>query len=156
MAKGFLPYNIDQRLLLPPDMRAWLPEGHLALFVLDVVAALDLRAIHAVYEAKDDRGRAGFDPTRMVALLRASSDRTARHRGHRRSLLFPSCEARFAEGDAGGALRDEGAEGAAGPRENVPSSLRSAQAAAMRAEGFARRTPRAPIKTIPQRYRSLP
>ena len=50
-------------------MRAWLPEGHLALFVLDVVAALDLRAIHAVYEARDDRGRAGFDPTMMVALL---------------------------------------------------------------------------------------
>jgi transposase len=69
MAKGFLPYNIDQRLLLPLDMRAWLPEGHLALFVLDVVAALDLSAIHAVHLAKDDRGRAGFDPTMMVALL---------------------------------------------------------------------------------------
>ncbi len=27
MAKGFLPYSIDQRLLLPPDMRGWLPEG---------------------------------------------------------------------------------------------------------------------------------
>jgi hypothetical protein len=35
---GYLPYDIDQRLLLPPDMRAWLPEGHLALFLLDVVA----------------------------------------------------------------------------------------------------------------------
>jgi len=27
MAKGYLPYDIDQRLLLPPDMRDWLPEG---------------------------------------------------------------------------------------------------------------------------------
>ena len=35
MAKGFLPYDVDQHLLLPPDMRSWLPEGHLALFVLD-------------------------------------------------------------------------------------------------------------------------
>lgn len=37
MAKGFLPYEVDQRLLLPPDLREWLPEGHLALFVLDLV-----------------------------------------------------------------------------------------------------------------------
>ena len=69
MARSYLPYTLDQRLLLPPDMREWLPEGHLALFVLDVVSLLDLSAIHRVYEAKDDRGRAGFDPTMMVALL---------------------------------------------------------------------------------------
>ena len=69
MAKGYLPYDVDQRLLLPPDMRAWLPEGHLALFVLDVVEALDLSAIYRVYEAKDSRGRAGYHPVMMVALL---------------------------------------------------------------------------------------
>lgn len=69
MARGFLPYEIDQRLLLPPDMRAWLPEGHLALFVLDVVGELDLSAIMGVYEVKDPRGRAGYHPMMMVALL---------------------------------------------------------------------------------------
>jgi transposase len=69
MAKGYLPYDIDQRLLLPPDMRAWLPEGHLALFLLDVVSALDLSPIYAVYDAKDERGRAGYHPAMMVALL---------------------------------------------------------------------------------------
>jgi hypothetical protein len=37
MGKTFRTYNLDQRLLLPPDMRQWLPEGHLALFLLDVV-----------------------------------------------------------------------------------------------------------------------
>ncbi len=37
--------------------------------MLDVVAALDLSAIRSVYEARDDRGRAGFDPRMMVALL---------------------------------------------------------------------------------------
>jgi DDE family transposase len=41
MANEFLPYSIDQRLLLPPDMRDWLPEGHLALFVDDLVEQLD-------------------------------------------------------------------------------------------------------------------
>lgn len=69
MAKGYLPYDIEQRLLLPPDMRDWLPEGHLALFVLDVVGELDLSKIYAVYEARDDRGRAGYHPAMMVALL---------------------------------------------------------------------------------------
>src|SRR5262245_18133973 len=69
MAKGYLPYDVDQRLLLPPDMRAWLPEGHLALFVLDVVSELDLSAITRVYEAKDTRGRKGYHPVMMVALL---------------------------------------------------------------------------------------
>jgi transposase len=69
MAKGYLPYDIDQRLLLPPDMRAWLPEQHLALFILDVVSELDLSAITQVYDAKDTRGRAGYHPVMMVALL---------------------------------------------------------------------------------------
>jgi hypothetical protein len=42
MTKLFRPYSLDQRLLLPPDLRGWLPEGHLALFVSDVVDELDL------------------------------------------------------------------------------------------------------------------
>jgi transposase len=69
MAKGFLPYSVDQQLLLPPDMRAWLPEDHLALFVLDVVCALDLSSIERVYDVKETRGRAGYHPVMMVALL---------------------------------------------------------------------------------------
>ncbi len=69
MAKGYLSYNIDQRLLLPPDMRDWLPEGHLALFLLDVVLELDLSAITRVHESKDTRGRAGYHPVMMVSLL---------------------------------------------------------------------------------------
>ena len=69
MAKGFLPYSLDQHLLLPPDMRAWLSDGHLALFVSDVVDQLDLSAIFATYVKDDDRGRAGYHPTMMVKLL---------------------------------------------------------------------------------------
>ena len=41
MARGYLPYEVEQQLLLPPDMRSWLPEGHLAYFVLEVVAEFD-------------------------------------------------------------------------------------------------------------------
>ena len=69
MAKGYLPYDIEQRLLLPPDLREWLPEGHLALFLLDVVGELDLSAIEKVHKGKDTRGRAGYHPRMMVALL---------------------------------------------------------------------------------------
>jgi transposase len=69
MAKGFLPYSLDQRLLLPPDMRAWLADGHLALFVSDAVDQLDLTAIFAAYAKDNDRGRAGYHPTMMVKLL---------------------------------------------------------------------------------------
>jgi transposase len=69
MARDFLPYTLDQRLLLPPDMRSWLPEGHLALWVSDVVSELDLSKIYAAYKRNDDRGRAGYHPTMMVTLL---------------------------------------------------------------------------------------
>ncbi len=68
MAKSYLPYNLEPRLLLPPDMREWLPEGHLARFLLGVVAELELSAIERVYDAKDPRGRAGYHPARRVAL----------------------------------------------------------------------------------------
>jgi len=33
MSRIYLSYDPEQRLLMPPDLREWLPEGHLALFV---------------------------------------------------------------------------------------------------------------------------
>ena len=47
----------------------WLPEGHLAYFVLEVVAELDLRAIEGVLQNKDPRGERSYAPQRMTALL---------------------------------------------------------------------------------------
>ena len=49
MAQNFLPCDREQELLLPPSLREWLPEDHLAWFVLDAVAALDLEAFYASY-----------------------------------------------------------------------------------------------------------
>ncbi len=54
--------------MLPPDVREWLPEGHLAWFVLDAVEAMDLAAFYASYRA-DGHGRAAYEPSMMVALL---------------------------------------------------------------------------------------
>ena len=45
MTKAFRPYTLDQQLLLPPDMRQWLPEGDLALFISDVMDELDLMSL---------------------------------------------------------------------------------------------------------------
>jgi transposase len=69
MTKLFRPYSLDQRLLLPPDLRDWLPDGHLALFVSDVVDELDLSAIGAEYERGDGRGQPPYHPAMMVKLL---------------------------------------------------------------------------------------
>jgi hypothetical protein len=55
MAKTYRSYLPEQSLLLPPSLREWLPDGHLAYFVSDVVDQLDLSAIESVYE-EDDRG----------------------------------------------------------------------------------------------------
>ena len=69
MSRIYLSYDPEQRLLLPPDMRDWLPEGHLALFISDVVDELDLSAIVRHYESGDGRGRPPYHPLMMVKLL---------------------------------------------------------------------------------------
>ena len=67
--KTFKPYNPDQLFLLPPALRDWLPEGHLALFISDVVDALDLTPIVTVYETGDGRGQPPYHPALLVKLL---------------------------------------------------------------------------------------
>ena len=56
MTKSYRPYNPKQGYLLPPSPSEWLPEGHLAHFVMDVVAQLDLSPIHRRCQATDQRG----------------------------------------------------------------------------------------------------
>ena len=68
MPQNFLRCDRDQELLLPPNLRDWLPEGHLASFMLDTVDALDLTQFYRAYRA-DGHGRAAHDPPSMVALL---------------------------------------------------------------------------------------
>jgi transposase len=69
MGKSFLPDDVNQSLLFPPSLHDWLPEGHLARFLVDVVSALDLSAIFASYEEKDGRGQSAYAPEMMVRLL---------------------------------------------------------------------------------------
>jgi len=68
--KTFKPYTPDQLLLLPPALQDWLPEGHLALFISDVVDhALDLTPILVAYETGEGRGQPPYHPALMVKLL---------------------------------------------------------------------------------------
>jgi transposase len=53
---------------MPPDVRDWLPEGHLAWLVLDAVAGMDLGEFYGAYR-RDGVGRRAYDPAMMVALL---------------------------------------------------------------------------------------
>ena len=68
MPTTFRPYRPDQLLLLSPDLREWLPAGHLVHHVSDLVDALDLSAFYAPYEG-DGRRNAPYEPTMMVKVL---------------------------------------------------------------------------------------
>ncbi len=64
----FKPYEPDKPLLLPTDIRKWLPDDNLALFIGDVVDSLDLTAIS---EPCDHRhgGQPSHHPAMMLKLL---------------------------------------------------------------------------------------
>jgi transposase len=66
--QNFIACDREQELLLPPSLSEWLPEDHLAWFVIDAVGELDLVAFLAAYRA-DGHGRAAHDPAMMVALI---------------------------------------------------------------------------------------
>jgi transposase len=68
MPKTFRSYLPEQNLLLPPSLREWLPDDHLAYFVSDVVDQLDLSAIKSVYE-EEDRGQPPYHPGMMTKIL---------------------------------------------------------------------------------------
>jgi transposase len=68
MPQNFLSCEREQVLLMPLSLRDWLPEDHLAWFMLASVEELDLGAFYTSYRA-DGHGRAAHDPAMMVALL---------------------------------------------------------------------------------------
>jgi transposase len=68
MAINVRGFDRGQLFLMPPSVSDWLPDGHLAWFVIDVVAELDLAGFYAGYR-EDGRGGATYDPAVMVAVL---------------------------------------------------------------------------------------
>src|SRR5258708_35385897 len=68
MSKYFRPWNIDQTLLLPPNVQDFVPKGHVSRFIVELVReSLDLKEITGSYVS--GRGQPPVDPRMMVALL---------------------------------------------------------------------------------------
>jgi transposase len=65
MAQNFIESRREQGFLLPPDVREWLPADHLAWFVIDAVAEMDLSAFYSAYRA-DGHGRAAYEPALIL------------------------------------------------------------------------------------------
>jgi transposase len=68
MAKRYRVYEPDQLFLMPPSLREWLPEDHLAYFVSDLVDDLDLSEIETLYE-DEERGQPPYHPRMMTKVL---------------------------------------------------------------------------------------
>ena len=68
MAYNLLSCDRDQGYLMPPSLRDWLGEGHLAWFILDAVEQTNLDEFYAAYR-NDGWGAAAYDPGMMVAVL---------------------------------------------------------------------------------------
>jgi transposase len=66
MSGNFVSFDRDTLFLMPPSVQEWLPEEHLARFVVEVVGKLDFTAMKAQY---DGRGSAAYHPEMLVALL---------------------------------------------------------------------------------------
>jgi transposase len=76
MPQNFFSPQRDRPMLMPVDMREWLPGDDLVFIVLDAVAMLDLGGFRRVYRA-GGHGRAAFDPEMMVALLLTGTARAS-------------------------------------------------------------------------------
>lgn len=68
MAQNFIECDRERLLLMSPSLREWLPESHLAWFVIDAVKDMELSPFYARYR-EDGWGRAAYDPAMMVAIV---------------------------------------------------------------------------------------
>ena len=63
---NFRPIDRDTGFLLPPSVNEWLPERHLARFVVEVIAGLDLRAMTGSYRGS---GEASYHPQLLLGIV---------------------------------------------------------------------------------------
>jgi transposase len=68
MSSKFMPTNRETPFMFPPNIEDWLPEGHLARFIVDIVNRLDLSGIRSSY-SEQTKGQKAYDPAMMVSLI---------------------------------------------------------------------------------------
>jgi len=66
MSIDFIIADRDTPFLFPPSVQEWLPKDHLARFVVDMVAQLDISSLRGVYTGKGSRP---YDPALLLSLL---------------------------------------------------------------------------------------
>ena len=66
MTQKFIPTNREQLLLFPPSIQDWVPEDHLARFVVEIVSQLNLQPLAETYEGK---GLSAYHPEILLSLL---------------------------------------------------------------------------------------
>ena len=66
MTQKFIPTNREQLLLFPPSIQDWIPENHLARFVVEIVSQLNLQPLAETYEGK---GLSAYHPESLLSLL---------------------------------------------------------------------------------------
>src|ERR687885_1183126 len=64
--KNFRPVDRDTGFLMPPSVNEWLPEKHLARFVVEVITSLDLWAMFGSYRGS---GEASYHPSVLLGIL---------------------------------------------------------------------------------------
>jgi transposase len=68
MSRKYLKYDQNQTYILPPNPREWLPEGHLAFFISEIVDGLDLSEIYDYYD-QAEAGAPPYNPEMLINIL---------------------------------------------------------------------------------------
>jgi len=68
MSSKFIYPDRETPFIFPPSMEDWLPEGHLARFIVDIVNRLDLSEIRSSY-SEQTLGQRAYEPVMMVSLI---------------------------------------------------------------------------------------
>ena len=97
MAKSYRPVLRDQPMLLPVDMREWLPPDHLVWFVLETVDALDTTTLERT-RRRGGAGAAGYDPRMLFGLLVYAYCHGSGPRGRSNGCASPPADAALVTG----------------------------------------------------------
>ena len=96
--RPFRRYDLDQTTIVPHDLRDWLPEGHLAFFMMEIMEHIDLEAFYA-YHDNDGRGCVPYDPRMMVTVILYSYATGVNSARQMARMLYSDVPLRFLAGD---------------------------------------------------------
>ena len=100
----FKPYQPNQLLFLPPDMKQWLPEGDLAYFIMDMVGQLDLSAIYDSYDGTKVKAKAQAKSEEIAEKERSLKEQGKKRKGKKpkepSDCVDPKAQRNFTDPDS--------------------------------------------------------